>query len=495
MDTKWKKSKRWIGFTAFFLGLTLFLGNLLHIIAMIAGGITTEDMKDAFQPDYQNTSAFQFYMEGYLEDFLSMASGGKVDFSWNNDSRTRGISYSSYYGVESFGYGGDGNIAVVGIQGDLGKTSASYVTVTSSEGASDSVAAEASDEQSAGNDVVAENTSDWSVQNSEASESTDSAEAESSNAAVAGTSSQDQKEENRRAADEAHEMLKDCKNLLYTITYDDKELYSNAGDLQLNGEEHLLPEGYNFLLYFDGSKVYIQKDGRELDIYGNGIYTDNGSWFVPGYENFAVDDKYKDARITIAAAEDPKQYTVAVYGPVSYTHLDVYKRQFGFFPDRNLWIPEQQGSGQIQRCGDVYKRQGAHLELRRVVERGGGLVQEQQARALDHGGGDVEAQLLAAGEGARVELPQALVQVEVAQHALGLGLGAGALVGAVGFERALQHDVAGRLARQRVQELGDIAQLEGAQVEHLALGGLREVDEAEAGGIVQDCLLYTSRCV
>ena len=257
MDTKWKKSKRWIGFTAFFLGLTLFLGNLLHIIAMIAGSITTEDMKDAFQPDYQNTSAFQFYMEGYLEDFLSMASGGKVDFSWNNDSRTRGISYSSYYGVESFGYGGDGNIAVVGIQGDLGKTSASYVTVTSSEGASDSVAAEASDEQSAGNDVVAENTSDWSVQNSEASESTDSAEAESSNAAVAGTSSQDQKEENRRAADEAHEMLKDCKNLLYTITYDDKELYSNAGDLQLNGEEHLLPEGYNFLLYFDGRTGYL----------------------------------------------------------------------------------------------------------------------------------------------------------------------------------------------------------------------------------------------
>ncbi len=71
-------------------------------------------------------------------------------------------------------------------------------------------------------------------------------------------------------------MLKDRKNLLYTITYDDKELYSNTGDLQLNGEEHLLPEGYNFLLYFDGSKVYIQKDGRELDIYGNGIYTDNG---------------------------------------------------------------------------------------------------------------------------------------------------------------------------------------------------------------------------
>ena len=138
--------------------------------------------------------------------------------------------------MESFGYGGDGNIAVVGIQGDLGKTSASYVTVTSSEGASDSVAAEASDEQSAGNDVVAENTSDWSVQNSEGSESTDSAEAESSNAAYAGTSSQDQKEENRRAADEAHEMLKDCKNLLYTITCDDKELYSNTGDLQLNGE-------------------------------------------------------------------------------------------------------------------------------------------------------------------------------------------------------------------------------------------------------------------
>ncbi len=37
------------------------------------------------------------------------------------------------------------------------------------------------------------------------------------------------------------------------------------------------------------------------------------SWFVPGYENFAVDDKYKDARITIAAAEDPKNSIPLLY--------------------------------------------------------------------------------------------------------------------------------------------------------------------------------------
>lgn len=316
-----------MGFTAFFLGITLLLGNLLHILAMLAGGTTTEDMKDAFQPDYQNTSAFRFYMEGYLEDFLSMASGGKVEFTWNNDNRTRGISYSSYYGVESFGYGGAGNVAVAGIQGDLGKAPVSYVAVTSSEATANVAVAEVSDEQteeevsteqSAEERTTAERGFGWSVEEEAGSASSDSVEAESSNAADAGNLSRDQKEENQQAADEAHEMLKDCKNLLYTITYKDKELYSNTGELQMNGEEHLLPDGYNFLLYFDGSKVYIQKDGSELDIYGNGIYAENGSWFVPGYENFAVDDKYKDARITIAAAEEPKQYTVAVYGQGYY---------------------------------------------------------------------------------------------------------------------------------------------------------------------------------
>ena len=138
--------------------------------------------------------------------------------------------------------------------------------------------------------------------------------------------------------------------------------------------------------------------------------------------------------------------------------------------------------------------EGAHLELRRVVERGRGLVEQQQARALDHGGGDVEAQLLAARERAGVQLPQAFVQIEVAQHALGLLFGAGALVGAVRFQRAFQHDVVGGLARQGVEELGDVAQLVGAQVQHLALRGLGQVQHAEALRVVQDAAALGQVC-
>lgn len=111
---KMEKNKRGIGAVTFFLGITLLLGDILQVTGMIAGGITVADIRDSMQSDYQKTSSFRFYMEGYLEDFLSMASGGEVGFSWNNNSRTRGISYSSYYGQESYGYAGDGNVMVLG---------------------------------------------------------------------------------------------------------------------------------------------------------------------------------------------------------------------------------------------------------------------------------------------------------------------------------------------------------------------------------------------
>ena len=130
MDTKWKKNKRGIGAVTFFLGITLLLGDILQVTGMIAGGITAADIRDSMQSDYQKTSSFRFYMEGYLEDFLSMASGGEVGFSWNNNSRTRGISYSSYYGQESYGYAGDGNVMVFGIQSDARNAASSVVTVT-----------------------------------------------------------------------------------------------------------------------------------------------------------------------------------------------------------------------------------------------------------------------------------------------------------------------------------------------------------------------------
>ena len=151
-------------------------------------------------------------------------------------------------------------------------------------------------------------------------------------AGEAGEPQEGQPADNKAAADEAHEMLKECKNLLYTIVYDDEILYSNADGMALDGEKGELPDGYNFLLYFDGEKVTIKKNGKDLNIYGDGQYRNDGGWFVPGYKNFPVDEKYGKARITIAAIDDPQLYTVAFYGD-GYGYYDGGNRLYQIVQD------------------------------------------------------------------------------------------------------------------------------------------------------------------
>lgn len=151
-------------------------------------------------------------------------------------------------------------------------------------------------------------------------------------AGEAGEPQEGQPADNKAAADEAHEMLKECKNLLYTIVYDDEILYSNADGMALDGEKGELPDGYNFLLYFDGEKVTIKKNGKDLNIYGDGQYRNDGGWFVPGYKNFPVDEKYGKARITIAAIDEPQLYTVAFYGD-GYGYYDGGNRLYQIVQD------------------------------------------------------------------------------------------------------------------------------------------------------------------
>ena len=341
MDTKWKRSKRWIGEMAFFLGMTLLLVDIFRLTAAAAGGKMGRDVRDALQSDYQNTSAFQFYMEGYLQDFLAMASGGSVGFSWTGKQQTRGISYSRSLGTEVFGYG---NTAVFGVQEGMGSsdTSITHITITSDAApgasaseataseatASDAAVSEAEDSDTAVA-VVEERADERRAAESAVGESTNdlqSAEGE------AEKPSEEQLANNKAAADEAHEMLKECKNLLYTIVYDDEILYSNADGMTLNGEKGELPDGYNFLLYFDGQKVTIKKNGKDLNIYGDGQYRNDGGWFVPGYKNFPVDEKYGKARITIAAIDEPQLYTVAFYGN-GYGYYDGGNRLYQIVQD------------------------------------------------------------------------------------------------------------------------------------------------------------------
>ncbi len=67
-----------------------------------------------------------------------------------------------------------------------------------------------------------------------------------------------------------------------------------------------LPDGYNFKLYFDGKKVTITKDGKNIDIYGDGIYRSNkGMWYLPGYSNANFPkSNIENSRITIIVRKE-----------------------------------------------------------------------------------------------------------------------------------------------------------------------------------------------
>lgn len=113
----------------------------------------------------------------------------------------------------------------------------------------------------------------------------------------------------QKSADVFHKHIESDQNLLYCITYQGKKKYSNMGDIfwKYDTKGNNLPTGYNFLLHFDGTKVTIKKDGSEADVYGDGIYREEG-WRLPGYKNFSVKEKWEDADILILAAKEPVIY-------------------------------------------------------------------------------------------------------------------------------------------------------------------------------------------
>ncbi|WP_130868975.1 sensor histidine kinase [Intestinimonas massiliensis (ex Afouda et al. 2020)] len=106
-------------------------------------------------------------------------------------------------------------------------------------------------------------------------------------------------------------------NLLYLVEKGDMLRSSNtAADLS---SPDTLPEGYNFLLRFTGGTASIWKDGRELDVYGDGFFRGTEEdWYVPGYANGGTHDEaeYDSVTVYIAAAAEPADYGTG-YGPYS----------------------------------------------------------------------------------------------------------------------------------------------------------------------------------
>ena len=99
------------------------------------------------------------------------------------------------------------------------------------------------------------------------------------------------------------------QNLLYQVIGPENELlYSNvpAGAEITSGRE--LPEGYNFHLVFRHGEVQIRKDGELVDVYGDGFYTEDALWDVPGYENFTAGEDVAGVTVYMAVRQEPVPY-------------------------------------------------------------------------------------------------------------------------------------------------------------------------------------------
>ena len=103
--------------------------------------------------------------------------------------------------------------------------------------------------------------------------------------------------------DELHSRWNPDKNLLYRVEYGGKLLYTNTDD------DIAKPRAdYNFYLHFNGEKVTITKDGSAVDVYGNGYYTEDSDWYVPGYQNFTLGEDCGKITITMAAISQPQVF-------------------------------------------------------------------------------------------------------------------------------------------------------------------------------------------
>ena len=117
--------------------------------------------------------------------------------------------------------------------------------------------------------------------------------------------------------------LEGDKNLLYAVARRGSVLYTNTSDggFLSSGQP---PEGYRFALRCEDGMVSITQDGRELDVYGDGWYTEDDLWFVPGYENFPMDADARNIQVYLAAASDPKPM---VYGNYLGSGADIRTSQ------------------------------------------------------------------------------------------------------------------------------------------------------------------------
>lgn len=294
MDTKWKKGKAICSFLAFVTGLTILVTNLVPAAGMAAAfgmGIFEG------QTDYQESEEFRNLISNRLMELLKVANGVQP-YSGYDPANTGSSSYTLTEAVP-----------------------AQEETVVEQSADYENAAYEDFMSNLEGPEAFGGNMDDYQEYLIEQQAYYDEMMAEY------GTGSSDYYDEygdyisygdeESRMADMAQN-----KNLRYAVIYQNKLLYSNIeGFAEKAGEEwkgedfaEALDEtAYNFTLWYNRTgdgKVQIVKDGHEENVYGDGLYSDDSRWRVPGYANFTIGESYKDAVIFLAAAKYPQLYLV-----------------------------------------------------------------------------------------------------------------------------------------------------------------------------------------
>ncbi|MCM1541550.1 MAG: ATP-binding protein [Blautia sp.] len=330
MDTKWKSIKKALSFLIFFLGMSLTLYNLSGVLRRWDKITSSWASGKLWEEDYQRSWEFQHCITNRLENFFSIAVNGSP----------AGWDYYSWGDTYSYGQ----NTATTVMEGIGAVQDPVPLPVTETlrnSAVSEDVARDGSWDFVGNLDLWLEmgGSEEEYEEYMETYEGYMEGYEEYMDAlgVLRGSGyweyggygydswlwsvppeqlTEEQKELLARQKERLTRMyfadMEEDKNLLYSIYYDGKLLYSNSDQLAAD-DSMQAPEGYNFLLYFDGEKVRIMKDGKEADVYGDGYYRDaDNDWYVPGYRNFPVNEEMKKTVICMAAAKEPVLYTTGV---------------------------------------------------------------------------------------------------------------------------------------------------------------------------------------
>lgn len=265
MDTKWKKWKNRVGCLLFFLGMS----GVVLCAAMFARQITKSysmygHIQFDSQLDYQELDAFHNYINERFETCMEIANGTYINWDllneMHNDEETTETVESAY-----------------AYEADISQMSPEELEAF---------------ERELGYDSEMSYPSDFT------------------------------EEEKKQMAERCLEYEKKDLNVLYQITNNGTLMYSNMENQYRFGDT--LPVGYNYLLYFDGEKVTIEKDGKKVDVYGNGIYDGTNEYSLPGYSNYEADSSLKNVTITLLAIKTPVDYRIAGNENDSYYYGNTY---------------------------------------------------------------------------------------------------------------------------------------------------------------------------